>query len=271
MKYFVSLLLLFHCCLTAAAQDDLYDSTVTITLDTTFNESYEENTATHQGVDPATLEGTREYQSKKIDVEKFDENKWKDIVGKEDFKEKEAEKEDEPVKENKPASDSNSSETRTPWGGSGLQVIFYVLVIGIVAFVLWAIMKNISLDVKLKKVEMSDDPTQGIENIERIDIDTYLEKARAEKNYRLAVRLYYLGLLKRLNTNGIITWKKDKTNLDYLNELYAKGFHFEETRLLTLAYEEVWYGERTLNDHTFHAITRRFEVFFEKLNTPSAA
>ena len=261
-KYFLPLI---FCCFGWQLQaQDSYDTI-------TYEGDEEAATTEYQRVAPSSLEGTKKYQSEKMDVQKFDEDKWKQIVGNEKYEEEKEEEEIEIKKPDKPSEDKADEEPSTPWNSAGLKIIFYVLVCGIVLLILWGVMRNISLDRKLKKTTMTDDPTQGIENIEHIDIDSYLERAGAEKNYRLAVRLYYLGLLKRLNKNGLIIWKKDKTNLDYLTELYAKGFHYDDIRLLTLAYEEIWYGERIVTEQIFHNVTDRFEKFFQKISTPEAA
>lgn len=165
------------------------------------------------------------------------------------------------------ADEAEPMEVRSPWSGAGLQVVFYVLVIAVACFILWMVFKNISLDQKLKKnVSVTDDTVKDFEHIEDLDIDSYLRKAREEKNYKLAVRLYYLGLLKRLNATGFIFWRKDKTNLDYLNEIFARDFHYNDIRKLTLAYEEVWYGERNLTEESFHNVTSGFESMFGKIN-----
>jgi len=105
-----------------------------------------------------------------------------------------------------------------------------------------------------------------VENIEDVDIQTLLERARAEGNFRMAVRLHYLALLKRLHELNMIAWKKDKTNRDYLSELFANGFHFEEIRKLTNSYEAVWYGEYPVHAEAFRHLSAQFESVYTKMN-----
>jgi hypothetical protein len=79
------------------------------------------------------------------------------------------------------------------------------------------------------------------------------------------VRLYFLDLLKKLNENGVIVWTKDKTNRDYLSELFSKQFHFDEIRRLTLAYERVWYGEHIPTEESYRELRNDFQQTNQKL------
>ncbi len=85
------------------------------------------------------------------------------------------------------------------------------------------------------------------ENIHELDFATRLREAEDTGNYRLALRLGYLELLKKLTDQGLIDWQPDKTNHAYLRELAdrrpAARAPFGE---LTRQFEYVWYGELAL-------------------------
>jgi hypothetical protein len=222
-------------------------------------EMYEEYSE-HQLLGPEELESTREYQSGKMEVREFDERKWKKIVGSADYSEKPPEV---PKRQFSP-------DISAPWGSSVLRLIAYVVIAGVIILLLYLVFRNMSFNLKLKKTKGThEDFEKPVENIEEIDIQALLQKAIADKNFRLAVRLYYLGLLKKLNEMGMIAWKKDKTNRDYLMELFSKDYYFDDIKQLTLSYEQVWYGERTLTTESFQKITRGFEMVQQKINTPS--
>jgi hypothetical protein len=264
----------------ALQAQDGYDSTQYETEEENYStddyEEPEENYTYQEGnytpVEATSLEPAKEYKKEKIEVRKFDKKEWKEIVGSTDYNEKKKEKRQEEDVREETADDTEPLEINSPWSGAGLQTIFYILVIAVVGLILWAVFKNMSFDMKLKKtVTVTDDAVTDFEHIEELDIDTYLRKAREEKNYKLAIRLYYLGLLKRLNATGFIFWRKDKTNLDYLNEVFSRDFHYNDIRKLTLAYEEVWYGERNLTDESFHNVTSRFESMFGKINAQATS
>jgi hypothetical protein len=230
-----------------SVQDDEYNSS---------EEDEETEAVAKTLVSPEKL--TEDYRSQPLTIKKFDDKKWKEVVGETDFNEKPEEKEKE--KEKQPLQIQR-------WDGAILQPIAYVLMIAIIIALLYFVIRNTTFEARLKKSTIQhDDASQPIENIEELDIHALLQQALAQGNYRLAVRLYYLSLLKSLNQVGLITWKKDKTNREYLTELFSKDQYFDDVRKLTLAYEQVWYGEHAITQESFQQLTVRFETVNQKLN-----
>ena len=84
------------------------------------------------------------------------------------------------------------------------------------------------------------------ENIHEVDFPARIAEAEDAGNYRLATRLGYLEVLKRLTDRGLINWQPDKTNHAYLAEL-APGPLAEAFGSATREFEYVWYGELRLN------------------------
>lgn len=282
MKYIVLLWLILFCsCALVRAQDA--DSVVYTEAETTEQEYTVDTTAdnaeynydeysddSEQGEEvqhtlksPDELSQTKQYQEEKLNVRKFDEKKWKKIIGSTDYNE-------EPPEPEKP-------HTREPmslgnWNSDLLGALAYVIIIGVIIAILYAVVRNVKAGPpKLKINKEAVDAAHHIENIEDLDVNSLLQKTITEGNYRLAVRLYFLGLLKELNQQGIILWKKDKTNYDYLAELSAKDFHYDEVRELTLAYEQVWYGEHRLTNEKYQQLFAAFENLHQKFNTRKAS
>jgi hypothetical protein len=231
-------------------------------------DTYQEDESSQEGeghelVTPESLTTTRDYQSEDLKLKKFDENKWKKIAGETDYSEK-------PPEKPKKNQEERGLPSLPPWSGPVLRILAYAVIAGVVIFLLYLVVKNISLDVKLRKTKVTSEGFEvPVENIEDIDIELLLQQALSEGNFRMAVRLYYLRLLKKLNETGMITWKKDKTNRDYLTELFQREYHFDEIKKLTLSYEQVWYGEHGLTPDSFQRITSGFESVYQKIQTPS--
>jgi hypothetical protein len=278
MKYIVPLLAILFCsCALVKAQDS--DSVVytetdeqEYTVDTTasYNEnSYDEYSddtepeVEHTLVSPDELPQTKQYQEEKITVKKFDEKKWKKIIGSTDYNEEPPEPEKQDTRE--PMSLGN-------WNSDLLGALAYVIIIGVIVSILYFVLRNVKAGSPKRKLNVEvGDTAHHIENIEDLDVISLLQKTINEGNYRLAVRLYFLGLLKELNQQGVILWKKDKTNHDYLSELSVKDFHYDEVRELTLAYEQVWYGEHRLTTESYQQLFAAFENLHQKLNTQKAS
>ncbi len=102
------------------------------------------------------------------------------------------------------------------------------------------------------------------EDIDNSDIEGLLKKAIADKNTRLAIRYYYLLLLKKLSEKEIIKYDKDKTNSDYLFEIddpqKRKQFSY-----LSYIYTYVWYGEFDLNEQDFLEVSKKYNSFFKTI------
>ncbi|WP_169669626.1 hypothetical protein [Flavivirga algicola] len=91
-----------------------------------------------------------------------------------------------------------------------------------------------------KTLNTYDDITA--ENIEHADIHALIKKAENDHNYRLAIRYYYLLVLKTLSLKNHIKFEDDKTNSEYLNEISEKPFH-EKFAYTSYLYNYIWYGK----------------------------
>ncbi len=96
--------------------------------------------------------------------------------------------------------------------------------------------------------------------IKEADLDSLINEAVNGKDYRLAIRYYYLKILKQLIDNQLIDWHPDKTNRDYVNELKAKDLK-TLFKHLTFIYDYVWYGKFTPAEKDFKDIKDDFNKF----------
>ncbi len=90
------------------------------------------------------------------------------------------------------------------------------------------------------------------ERIHESDLDRYIREALDKENYPMAVRLYYLAIIKELSLKKWIKWKKDKTNRDYIRELSSTDWH-SNFRSVTTLFEKVWYGKKEIGGIDFRA------------------
>ena len=82
------------------------------------------------------------------------------------------------------------------------------------------------------------------------DLERFLREALTQQNYTLAVRLYFLQIIKGLSDKGAIHWSIEKTNRDYLREMRGHPLA-EPLREATTVYEKVWYGNRVLSEEEY--------------------
>jgi len=219
--------------------------------------------STYPPLDPREVWKKNGYDSERVEIKRFDEKKWKEIVGNTNYQEKEEEEEE---KKDRPSLSFN-----LPIPPIVLKIIFYAFVLSVIGYLLFVLLKNTSLKKKLKVENAPVDPAEQVADIKELEVDRLLQEALAAGNYPLAIRICFLGLLKKLDEDGLIIWKKDKTNRDYLMELFHKQHHFDEVRRLTLVYEEVWYGDHNFSLNTYQQIITSFKSIDEKLKTSKAS
>jgi hypothetical protein len=251
MKILIPLLFLFVACTASYAQDD-----ADVEVDTTateYSEYADDDDVTTPAVNPGDTRSASEYMNEDRSVKKFDESEWKSIINSETFQEK-------PPKPEEP----EKKESSEPWftlpsvNPELMRMISFVVIFVLLAFILYYVVRNTTTSQSIRKMRAVD-IAAPVENIEELDFEGLLKQALAQGDLRLAVRVHYLLLLKKLNEVGLIIWKKNKTNRDYLSELYGRDAVYEDVRKLTMAYELVWYGERSVSQDSFQRISGEFE------------
>jgi len=95
-------------------------------------------------------------------------------------------------------------------------------------------------------------------NIHLLDFEKLIRESMESGEKRVAVRYYYLWLLKVMAQNNYIKWDIEKTNSDYLYEIQSP-VHKEEFTYLSYLYNYIWYGEFEIDDATFKKAENRFK------------
>lgn len=182
-------------------------------------------------------------------------------------KQAEAEKRNQKSKGDNPGSDPEFSTGPTSFE-TNFGPIFKFLMIALgVALLVFLIMKLMNAEnlFSPKNTKVTGRTTTKIdledieENLHESDLEGFIRQALAEKNYALAVRLYYLAILKELSLSNQIKWKRDKTNREYLREMSGQKLSgkFRET---TLIFERVWYGTGELTEPIFQQLEPKFKT-----------
>ncbi|HEV7620551.1 MAG TPA: hypothetical protein VGO09_02390 [Flavisolibacter sp.] len=140
-------------------------------------------------------------------------------------------------------------------------LIWIILIIGVIALVGWYLASgNIRLFRKKPADIVSDNDTIEEEDIFNLNYDDQVKNALSVKDYRLAVRLMYLSVLKDLADNNIIIYKQGKTNREYLAEV-NKSEYYRSFSSLTRIFEYTWYGKFNLSGPDFVLIQTNFQTF----------
>ncbi len=174
-----------------------------------------------------------------------------------------ADAEFEKKKEKQPA-------TVSPYIPIGQQTWFrtlvWLVIIGVFAagIMYYLADSNISLFRRNKKVAAVGEEEEMPGDIFAINYEKEIDKAASMGNFRMAVRLMFLRLLKNMSERNIIRYQQDKTNLDYLMQLHSTAYYKDFFRI-TRNYEYSWYGKFEVSQDAYQFIRNDFEQFENRI------
>jgi len=142
-----------------------------------------------------------------------------------------------------------------------------IFVLLIISIMLWLIYKIVG------KLKINNLKTNSIDYIEwnpnllkKTEIELKLEQAELNENYREAIRIYYLLILKELIKQKLIYWQPEKTNHDYLYELRNTEHYYKFAQCVRI-FDLVWYGEYYIAKDNYKSLSKVFKNCIEKLLT----
>lgn len=145
------------------------------------------------------------------------------------------------------------------------RIIFTIIVIGILVFLLYLLLKNkvFNFNKKINNKTIYQEFSEDTD-INELDLESIFEKLMKEMKYRFAIRIRFLMALKMLVNQELLIWEKDKTNGDYIREL-AKTDMVHDFRQLVMIYERIWFSEIEITASDFRILDTTFTKFNNKL------
>jgi len=210
------------------------------------------------------------FLEKNIPAQELDKKRWEEITSDMDYSGKREELEEEEGGKKKDSfgddffRERNISSGGSSTFGAGLFKVFaIVFLIAVVVMVLLFLIKD-GLP-KNEKVEKTSITLENIEeNIHETDLERFIREAKEKGDYALAMRLYYLAIIKELSIKKLIKWKRDKTNGEYLRELRNSIF-FTEFNEVTNIFERIWYGGGKIDEERFTGFEGKFRGLVERV------
>ncbi|MEX0965720.1 MAG: DUF4129 domain-containing protein [Bacteroidia bacterium] len=154
---------------------------------------------------------------------------------------------------------------------TSFQILVALLIAGLLIFILVRTISRIGgpANKKLRAQETMGGILQP-DNPHEAPLEAMLKKALSAGDTRQALRIYYLMLIRQLSEKGWITWKREKTNFDYLRETSSRNGN-QTFRELTLIFERYWYGNAKLPLETYERLSAKFEAFIRQVKEGTAA
>ncbi len=159
---------------------------------------------------------------------------------------------------------NNSEEVSINLGPFGF--VFYIVLAIAVLYLAYVLLNEGGTSIfarsKNKSIQRYEDITA--ENIENADILALIKQAENDHDYRLAIRYYYLLVLKTLSLKNHIKFEDDKTNAEYLNEIneksFSKGFSY-----VSYLYNYIWYGKFNLEASQYSKAKDNFKSLLNQV------
>lgn len=140
-----------------------------------------------------------------------------------------------------------------------LKILPYLILAGFIGLMTWLFIRLIPVRSLFEEQETPQVFLNDEENIVRSEnIGELIEDAINDGDYRLAVRYYYLQLLRQLNQKKLINYEFQKTNSEYLNEIKADRLRGQLKKVMRI-YDFIWYGSFSLSEPDFHLAQRNFQ------------
>ncbi|MCG2615691.1 DUF4129 domain-containing protein [Terrimonas sp. NA20] len=167
---------------------------------------------------------------------------------------------------NKPEPEKEKEYRRPLVDHPAFETIMWIVVIaGFITF-LFIFLTNNNVRLFRSSTPIRHQETEAnFDDIFSVNYQLEIGKAIASGNMNFAVRLLYLRLLSKMAERNIIEYKQDRTNMDYLMQLYKTKYYQDYFRL-TRHYEYAWYGQFPVDRGKFELIRSEFENFERNLN-----
>ena len=150
---------------------------------------------------------------------------------------------------------------------SGLGVIGYILLgvvfVGLIALIFYLFVNTEKKGPKIKGQVVDIEEVNPTE-IPLTELQRLLQEALANEDYRGAVRIYFIFIVRDLAEKNWIRWEKEKTNFHYLKEMTGKE-EYEDFNITVSYFEYIWYGKRELDAQKFEQVRPKFTRLLDKL------
>ncbi len=149
-------------------------------------------------------------------------------------------------------------------------LLWFIIIGGFAVGLMWWLAGNNVGLFRKKDLRADGNDAEGMpEDIFAINYQREIDKASAEGNFRLAIRLMFLRLLKNLSDKNVIHYKQDRTNFDYLVQLRPTDYYTPFFRLVR-HYEYSWYGHFDVTENGYHVIRNEFDQLENQIEIKQA-
>ncbi len=108
-------------------------------------------------------------------------------------------------------------------------------------------------------------PSADIEDIHAVDFEALLHDALQKQDYRLAIRIQFLQVLKLLSERRLIHWEPGKTTREYLAELNTADLR-SDLGSINRYFEYTWYGNFAATPELYQKVSSLYQNWRARLS-----
>lgn len=150
-----------------------------------------------------------------------------------------------------------------------IRILPYLFLAALLGFIVWLFIRlNPAAGVLTDKEHGSVLLSEDEKIIQHADISELIQQAKRDRNFRLAVRYYYLLILKKMRDLDLIDYQFQKTNEEYLKELTGLPLK-QKFQNITHSYDFIWYGDFPVTENDFIKVEKDFTTLQNALNSGS--
>lgn len=165
-----------------------------------------------------------------------------------------------------PPPESNANLERPSFGGLGVlgYILLGVFVVAILLLIFYLFMNAERKGKKVAPASVTDIEDVNPTEIPLTELQRLLKEALDNGDFRGAVRIYFIFIVRGLADKGFIKWEREKTNFHYLSEMAGKK-GYDDFIVSVTYFEFIWYGKREIDAAKFEEIKPTFTHFLDKL------
>jgi hypothetical protein len=147
-----------------------------------------------------------------------------------------------------------------------ISFLFQLLAVIIILFLLYhLVLKNILFSKRKNSYSSDYDGEVDVELNDASHYNYLIRQSESNKEYNLAIKYYFLLVLKTLDELQFIHFSPDKTNEYYIQEIKG-GDQQKKFAALARIYDYVWYGKFETNNDQYQNFKRQFDNFLLQIN-----
>ena len=161
-------------------------------------------------------------------------------------------------------------------GGSGLGALGWILIgIGAVllGYLIYKIIDNNSRrrDKKIENITYEEEVEEHVDAVElpKSELELKLAAALKDNNFREAIRIYFIFIIKELREKNWINWERKKTNTLYLYEMRERSQYsiFSQSVMI---FELIWYGKQEISKEDYSKLEPLFKKMLNEIEKGQA-